>query len=785
MVHLRPALGFISGVGVADANNSRCLEGERKALLEFKNDLVDDYGSLSSWRSEDEYKNCCNWEGVYCSNQTGHVLELKLYHHGFQGIISPSLLKLPYLTSLNLSYNIHLNRSHFPEFISSLSNLKHLDLSVTRLNGTIPHHLGNFLHLQFLHLGGNDLTVDNLEWLSHLSSIEDLDLTTTNLSVANDWLEVVSRLPNLTTLRMTSCNLPQLSPSSFPHFNYSKSFTSLESLDLSTNQLEGGIPKFLGDICTLRKLVLLDNNLNGQLIELINNLSRCAKHSLEVLDFSMNQFTGLLPNFTIFPSLKEVHLFSNNINGTVPKSIGNLYKLEVLDVSSNFLQGVISEAHFSNLSKLRFLDLSNNFLALEFNFDWVPPFQLDEIYLSFCKLGLRFPNWIQTQRSVSILDLSNANISINIQTEWFMNLPPTLGVLNLSCNQIHGRLPNASIRSPHGLTIDLSANCIGGPLPLFPTNLTSLNLSKNRFSGSILSLCQINSPLLTYLDLSDNTFFGHIPNCLMHMHELVVLNLAGNNFSGEVPSSLGWLSKLETLKLSNNNFSGDLPSSLKNCSYLRVIDLGLNRFSGKVPIWIGEGLPILIVLSLHSNKFDGNIPLNLCWMKKLQFLDLSLNDISGTIPSCLNNLTAMAQKGDSSDYIITGFCTFSYYEDYTSLVQYVDSITAVSKGREDEYGKNLGLLIMINLSGNKLTGNLPIEISSLLELVTSNVSGNNLIGEIPHLIGQLKKLETFVKESVFRRNPIEHVRDKLFEPPRPIVQPFVWENSFRHSTTKL
>ena len=49
---------------------------------------------------------------------------------------------------------------------------------------------------------------------------------------------------------------------------------------------------------------------------------------------------------------------------------------------------------------------------------------------------------------------------------------------------------------------------------------------------------------------------------------------------------------------------------------------------------------------------------------------------------------------------------------------------------------------MINLSGNKLIGKLPIEISSLLELVTLNVSGNNLIGEISHLIGQLKKLET-------------------------------------------
>lgn len=87
----------------------------------------------------------------------------------------------------------------------------------------------------------------------------------------------------------------------------------------------------------------------------------------------------------------------------------------------------------------------------------------------------------------------------------------------------------------------------------------------------------------------------------------------------------------------------------------------------------------------------------------------------------------------------------SYFLDVgnsTSQVRYFDSATVVLKGREDEYGQNLGLLTMINLSGNKLIGKLPIEISSLLELVTLNVSENNLIGEIPHLIGQLKKLET-------------------------------------------
>ncbi len=68
----------------------------------------------------------------------------------------------------------------------------------------------------------------------------------------------------------------------------------------------------------------------------------------------------------------------------------------------------------------------------------------------------------------------------------------------------------------------------------------------------------------------------------------------------------------------------------------------------------------------------------------------------------------------------------------------------VLKGREYEYeyGKNLGLLKIINLSSNKLIGKLPSEIWSLLELVVLNVSKNNLIGEIPQMIGQLRQLES-------------------------------------------
>nr|XP_023877875.1 receptor-like protein EIX2 [Quercus suber] len=326
------------------------------------------------------------------------------------------------------------NQSNLPEFIGSLSNLKHLDLSWTNLSGPISHQLENLSHLQFLNLLGNDLIIiENLEWLSHLPSIEYLDLTSINLSVVNDWLEVVSHLSNLTTLNLWGCDLPSQMFSSLSGFNYWKSLTSLESLNLNPNKLVS-LPKPIGDICTLRKLYFFFNNANAQLVELVNNLSRYAKDSLEDLGLSYNQLTGSLPNFTLFPSLKYLGLSNNILNGTVPKSIGSLYKLEWLDMSSNFLQGTMSEAHFSNLSKLRYLDLSSNSLALEFNFNWVPPFQLKKIYLTSCKLGPRFPSWIQTQRNVSILKISNAEISDTVPIEWFADLPPTLEFLDLSRN---------------------------------------------------------------------------------------------------------------------------------------------------------------------------------------------------------------------------------------------------------------------------------------------------------------------------------------------------------------
>ncbi|KAG5108911.1 hypothetical protein JHK84_045818 [Glycine max] len=64
------------------------------------------------------------------------------------------------------------------------------------------------------------------------------------------------------------------------------------------------------------------------------------------------------------------------------------------------------------------------------------------------------------------------------------------------------------------------------------------------------------------------------------------------------------------------------------------------------------------------------------------------------------------------------------------------------KGSEQMFKKNvLSLLKGIDLSSNHFSGEIPIEIESLFELVSLNLSRNNLTGKIPSNIGKLTSLD--------------------------------------------
>ncbi|KAM7481659.1 hypothetical protein LguiB_006242 [Lonicera macranthoides] len=791
------------------------MKNEREALLEFKKGLVDDHGILSSWGSDEDKKDCCNWRGVKCSNHTGHIIALDLQTQDqlfkpLRGKISPSLLELQHLTYLDLSGN-EFGESRIPIFIGSLSRLRYLNLNYNYFFGTIPHQLGNLTNLRSLYLGGvfpSLLSVQNLEWLSNLRLLRQLDISYVDLG-KTDWWQSINKLSFLSELRLAFCELPgiissslvltnfssvplttvDLSGNSFPSssiyswlFNFSSTLVdidmfgnpfggsipdafgnmmSLENLNLGQASLEGEIPKSFMNLSCLRSLYLFQNYLTGQLPELFQTLN-ASKNSMEILHLSSNQFRSSLPDFTRFSSLRVLWLSDNKLQGSFPNSFGQTSLLNFLDLSDNELNGsfphittfpLLTHLSLRNnklkgripesiglLSNLKGLDLSFNSLTLEFSSDWTPLFQLDFISLSNCKLGPHFPQWLRSQNNFSAVDISSAGIS-DIVPYWFWDLSPRLQDLNISNNQLHGMLPDLSLKFANLPTIDLCSNHFEGPIPLFPHNVSLLNLSKNMFTGSIISLCTFGTNFLYYLDLSDNQLSSEVPNCWISKKNLEILDLANNNFSGKIPSSFGFLNWLNLLCLRNNNFIGEIPLSLKDCTFLEVIDMSENKLSGQVPVWIGTHLKRLAVLSFRRNEFRGSIPPSICSLNDAHVLDLSRNKISGNIPRCFNKLYSLIQAESSSATMYFGTPRQEYYNGYRINMNYMASALVQWKGKVSEYRNTLRLLKCIDLSSNNLAGEIPQELASLAGLVSLNLSRNNLKGNIIQAIGQMEMLE--------------------------------------------
>nr|KAJ0191792.1 hypothetical protein LSAT_V11C800444780 [Lactuca sativa] len=272
--------------------------------------------------------------------------------------------------------------------------------------------------------------------------------------------------------------------------------------------------------------------------------------------------------------------------------------------------------------------------------------------------------------------------------------------------------------------IDLSHNKLSGPL----TNLPKIEigqtliLANNIFNESIpKSLCRWT--YLEYLDLSRNRLTGKIPKCLQNLQELGAMIFSSNLLSGVIPSYIALShSSLHWLKLDDNNFIG-----LGNLRDLRVLDVGDNQLFGKIPHWIGENLTSLIVVRLHKNNFKGEISESLCKMSNLQILDVAYNNLTGIIPHCLKELNAMVIGVEK------------WYDSY-GWGDSNENVIQVMKGVDLVYTRILDIVYNMDLSSNKLIGEIPVELIALSMLVGLNLSNNHLSGNIPDTIGNLTTL---------------------------------------------
>ncbi|GAY59359.1 hypothetical protein CUMW_193930 [Citrus unshiu] len=321
-------------INISFCKGASCIESEREALLKLKHDLRDPSNRLASWIGNNG--DCCKWDGVMCSNFTGHVLELNLQWSNLVGKINPSLLELKHLIHLDLSGN-DFQGIQIPKYLASLVNLRYLNLFEANFTGMIPHQLGNLSNLQYLDLGGDyfELQADTVSWLSGLFFLEHLGMSFVNLSKASDSLLVINSLPSLKELMLPFCELHHFPPLS------SANFSSLTTLDLSRNQFQGQIPSRLGNLTSLKYLDITSNQFNSAVPGWLSKLN-----DLEFLSLQSNRLQGNISSLGLenLTSIQSLSLDSNyELGGKIPTSFGRFCKLTFFSMGFTNLSQDVSE----------------------------------------------------------------------------------------------------------------------------------------------------------------------------------------------------------------------------------------------------------------------------------------------------------------------------------------------------------------------------------------------------------------------------------------------------------
>ncbi|KAL4292247.1 hypothetical protein AHAS_Ahas18G0009000 [Arachis hypogaea] len=544
----------------------------------------------------------------------------------------------------------------------------------------------------------------------------------------SNWLHFVTVLPSLVELHLEGCNLESISPS----LGYANFSTSLEVIDLSRNSFHSELPKWIFNLSS-SVLVMIDLSSNHFIGQLPNTLPKL--HSLNLLYLSGNYLNGSIPHWIgQLQYLTALSIDVNYFSGSLPTNLGNLSSLESLMAEENLFTGVVSERNFARLKNLKLLYLESPNIIFDFDPNWIPPFQLEELYLG--PLYPTLPQWLYTQTSLNDLIIGNSMISFEADdnNDKFWNFASTVVFLHLYNNTIEGDLSQVLLNSSN---IILSSNNFKGDLPRLSSNVVFFELHNSSLSGSISHLLchsKKSNNRLQYLDISDNNLSGGLTDCWMNWKSLVHVNLGGNNLVGNIPPSMAFLSNLTSLHLHENNLSGDISSSsLQYCRSLSILNVRENSFSGNIPKWMPLSTKIL---QLRSNKFVSNIPSQICQMPFLIILDLAYNRISGHIPKCLNNITSFVDMHYSTSWIFYNF--FDGELPFTDI----DNLILLVKGQQSNYGSNLKLVRIVDISSNNMTGTMSPQLFSLSQLHFLNLSHNRLTGTIPKEIGNMRQLES-------------------------------------------
>ncbi|KAM6579352.1 hypothetical protein CsatA_003126 [Cannabis sativa] len=533
-----------------------------------------------------------------------HLEYLHLSHNLLSGPIPSWICSLPLLSSLSLSNN-NLT-GPIKEFHSK--SLQYLHLGSNKLNGEIPNSIFQQENLSLLDLSYNNLDgVVELSKFSKLTNLQSLDLSFNNFIVHSNNFSNNNPLPQLLQLGLASCNI-----SAFPHFL--KSMKNLPILQLSHNQIQGRIPKWLwNNIGTS----LLDLNISHNFL---THLEQVPCKKLQSLDLRSNMIHGHLP--IVPPSLISIFISNNNLFGEIPSTYCDLSDLQIFDVSNNNIHGKIPSC-LANLSSLSVLDLHKNNFSGEIPQGMFKNLtNLRSLHLSGNHLEGSIPRSLRNCQSLEVLDVGSNKITATFPY-WLEELPK-LQVLVLKSNRFHGFMGAPKIKYPFPKLqiLDISDNEFSGRLPT--KYFRSFKAMMGEYATS-RNLTHIGD--MYYQDSVVVVMKGFERELEKIISIFVTIDFSRNNFEGEIPESIGKLKSLKGLNFSQNRLHGCIPMSLINLSNLEGLDLSSNDLSGEIPSKMAD-LTQLSYLNLSYNKLEGQIP------RGNQFETFNNDSYKGNIELC-------------------------------------------------------------------------------------------------------------------------------------------------------
>lgn len=603
-----------------------------------------------------------------------------------------------------------------------------------------------------------EITLDNnnlngllpsLSWLTTLDSISFMNNSLKG-NIAQDWINSV---PSIGEIYLGGNQLTGTLPSAW------WSATGLTEIDFSDNQLGWWLPTSWSGMKNITNLWLNNNNWGGSLPQSWSALSK-----LKLISIMSGGLTGTLPaSWSSIKSLKYVLLGNNNLNGEIPASWLTITGLQYLNLSNNTIDGPIPSNITSlvNLVAISQSDLNNNCMGIS---------HVSGALQSF--LNAKFPSryaiqkTCQTDLQLSLVSKSGSLFSgnsvtytlryVNAGSRWsydtklWFTSDSRVGIASGSSAWVTTTWLSLGIIAPGisgTITFVIDKSWFSGGLysitnqfTLTDTSIADTNNSNQTYTdtnvqvlGSSFPICrhalltvpqiECETLMTMYTNMNgvnwnNKTGWGIDPNVTNWFGVIVstgrvdklIFQSPNNNLIWPIPGIISNLEALTTLNIMyQTGVIWTLPSELWDITALTQIQIYNNSLWWPIPVSIGNltGLETLILWWRVSGAvvvtWFTSYPSSIINLKKLRTLTIMDGYISGSLPP------------------LTGFTQLEYVsfrnQDFTGMIP--------------DNRKNLPLKI-INLSNNKLKGELPVWYSLLKNsLNILNLNDNELDWPIP------------------------------------------------------